>query len=180
MNLEFPIPGLFLYDLKRHEDNRGFFIKHFERKHLASLGTSFDTWESFYSSSQKGVIRGMHFQEPPVDQDKIVHCMRGKILDVLLDLRKGSSYGKVFSMVLDGKVPQSLFIPKGIAHGFLSLEEESWISYSVSTAYDSDKDRGIHWNSFGFDWKIKEPIVSARDQAHPMFKDYDSPFRLMG
>ena len=180
MNLKFPIPGLFLYDLKRHEDNRGFFIKQFERAPLQRMGISFDTWESFYSSSQKGVIRGMHFQEPPVDQDKIVHCMRGKILDVLLDLRKGASYGKVFSVVLDSRVPQSLFIPKGIAHGFLSLEEESWVSYSVSTAYDPEKDRGIHWNSFGFEWGVEEPIVSGRDQAHPAFKDYDSPFRLMG
>ena len=176
MNLEFPIPGLFLFDLKRHEDSRGFFIKHFEKERLASMGVSFDTWETFYSSSQKGVIRGMHFQEPPMDQDKLVHCMRGKILDVLLDLRRGESYGKVVSIVLDSKVPQALFIPKGIAHGFLSLEEESWVSYSVSTAYDSHRDRGIHWNSFGFDWGVEEPSISGRDQAHPSFSEYQSDF----
>lgn len=176
MNLEFPIPGVFLYDLKYHEDNRGFFIKHFERSKLAERGMEFQTWETFYSSSQKGVIRGMHFQAPPMDQDKIVHCMRGKILDVLLDLRKGESYGKVVSIVLDSQVPQSLCIPKGIAHGFLSLEEESWVSYSVSAGYDPEKDRGIHWNSFGYDWGVKEPIVSGRDQSHPPFRDYQSPF----
>jgi len=176
MNFNFSIPGVILYDLKRHEDDRGFFIKHFEKERLASMGVAFETWETFYSSSQKGVIRGMHFQEPPMDQDKIVHCMRGKILDVLLDLRKGENYGKVVSIVLDSKVPQTLFIPKGIAHGFLSLEEESWVSYSVSSAYDSHRDRGIHWNSFGFDWGVKEPIVSSRDQGHTAFSEYQSDF----
>lgn len=176
MNFNFSIPGVFLIDLKKQEDSRGFFIKNFQKKILKDQGIEFDTWESFYSSSQKDVIRGMHFQEPPKDQHKIVQCMRGHVTDVLLDLRKGSTYGAVCSFELSEKNPQALFIPKGVAHGFISREDDSWIIYHVTTAYDASCDRGVHWNSFGYDWKVQNPIVSERDQTHPTFEEYQSPF----
>lgn len=176
MSSEFSIPGVFLIDLKKHEDERGFFTKTFQKNLLLERGIEFETWEAFYSSSKKNVIRGMHFQEPPEDQHKIVQCMRGRVTDVLLDLRKGSSYGAVCSVELCEQRPQILFIPKGVAHGFVSREEESWMLYLVTTAYHAKCDRGVRWDSFGFDWKVEKPIVSERDQKHPALKDYQSHF----
>jgi dTDP-4-dehydrorhamnose 3,5-epimerase/CDP-3, 6-dideoxy-D-glycero-D-glycero-4-hexulose-5-epimerase len=176
MNSEFSIPGVFTIDLKRFEDSRGFFVKNFQRELLVSKGIEFETWECFYSSSQKDVIRGMHFQEPPQDQHKIVQCMRGHVTDVLLDLRKGETFGRSCSIELKSQVPQALFIPKGVAHGFVSREDESWMIYFVTTGHDSKCDRGVRWDSFGFDWKTESPIISERDQAHPSLGDYQSPF----
>ena len=137
MNNSFSIPGVFVMDLKRFEDSRGFFVKNLQKKVLEEKGVAFDTWECFYSSSQKDVIRGMHFQEPPLDQDKIVQCMRGQVLDVLLDLRKGATYGKTCSLELDETRPQAFFIPKGVAHGFVSRKDESWMIYFVTTSHDA-------------------------------------------
>ncbi|MES2308285.1 MAG: dTDP-4-dehydrorhamnose 3,5-epimerase family protein [Verrucomicrobiota bacterium] len=176
MNSRSSLPGVFLLDLKCFEDSRGFFIKNFQKKLLQEKEIDFDTWESFYSSSQKDVIRGMHFQEPPEDHHKVVQCMRGHITDVLLDLRKGPTYGKYCSFELKAKSPQALFIPKGIAHGFVSREDESWMIYFVTSAHDSKCDRGIRWDSFGFDWKSEKPIISDRDRAHPALNDYRSNF----
>ena len=119
----------------------------------------------------------MHFQTPPHDHEKIAYCMQGRVLDVVVDLRKNSStYGQHVALELDAARGHGLFIPKGMAHGFLALTESVLMAYKVTTVYASSNDAGIHWDSFGLNWGVKQPIVSTRDRAHPAFEDFISPF----
>ena len=131
--------------------------------------------EFFFSISTKNVIRGMHFQIPPFDSYKIVSCINGEILDVVLDLRLSSkTFGKSFSIKLNNK--QSIFIPKGFAHGFLSLEENTIVTYLQSKVYNKETDKGIYYNSFGFNWNIVNPIINSRDEHLIDFNSFISPF----
>ncbi len=163
-------PGSFI-------DSRGSFTKFFSQAMFNELDLSLDIQEQFYTFSKKDVIRGMHFQTPPFDHNKLVTCIKGKVLDVVLDLRKESSnYGKVESCVLDSTNESLIYIPKGFAHGFLSLEDDSCLMYSITTRYEPDNDVGILWNSIGFDWPCDKPIISKRDLENIAFKDYSTPF----
>jgi dTDP-4-dehydrorhamnose 3,5-epimerase/CDP-3, 6-dideoxy-D-glycero-D-glycero-4-hexulose-5-epimerase len=142
----------------------------------AALGLNLEIREEFYSISQKNVLRGMHFQLPPHAHDKLVYCTRGAVLDVLLDLRRGEGYGLVASAQLSGQNGQLIFIPKGIAHGFVALTDESLMLYKTSTEHVPESDCGIRWDSFGFGWDVDQPITSARDEKHATFSDFVSPF----
>ena len=154
-------------------------MKSFHVDRFAALGLPVVWNEEYYSISRKGVIRGMHFQTPPYDHEKLVYCMRGRVLDVVLDLRISSpTYRQHIAIELDDAKKNGLMIPKGMAHGFLALTDDVLMSYKVTTVYAPENDAGIHWNSFGFNWKIEQPIVSARDNTHPAFKDFVSPFEL--
>jgi len=158
-------------------DSRGSFVKTYQRQCFSRNGIDFCAGEEYYSESVKNALRGMHFQLPPVDHEKLIFCLRGSVLDVCLDLRKESGmYGAVHAVILSEKETTGLFIPKGVAHGFLSLEEDSLISYAVSTEYSPEHDCGIHWDSFGFKWPSVSPIVSPRDSGHPVFSGFSSPF----
>lgn len=160
-----------IIDLPHSEDNRGDFTKIFN-----SLTLSVEIKESYYSRSHKNVIRGMHFQIPPFDHDKIVHVVKGKITDVVLDIRKNSpNFGKFYCNELSENKKQIIFIPKGFAHGFLSLEE-SVVLYMQNTVYHAESDCGIRYDSFGFSWDAINPIISARDLAFAAFKDFKTPF----
>lgn len=170
------LPGAYLVELARFEDARGVFVKTFLHSKFQSLGLHTDFREEFFSTSNVNVIRGMHFQVPPHDHVKLVQCLNGRVLDVLLDLRKGETYGRVASLELDASKPSLLLIPAGIAHGFCSLEQGSLMMYKTSTEHQPTHDRGIRWDSFGFQWPVVTPIVSDRDQAHPGFADFVSPF----
>jgi dTDP-4-dehydrorhamnose 3,5-epimerase/CDP-3, 6-dideoxy-D-glycero-D-glycero-4-hexulose-5-epimerase len=161
---------------KRFEDQRGFFVKTYHEDLCKVLGVNLNIREEFYSISRKNVIRGMHFQLPPHEHDKLVYCARGAVLDVLLDLRKGPNYGLVASAELSGENSHLIFIPKGIAHGFVALTDEALMLYKTSTIHAPEFDGGIFWNSFGFDWGIAGPIISTRDQQHDLFADFESPF----
>jgi dTDP-4-dehydrorhamnose 3,5-epimerase len=159
------------------QDERGTFVKTFHAERFLALGLPVDWREEYYSSSRKGVIRGMHFQTPPHEHEKIVYCMQGKVLDVVVDLRKASpTYGMHIAVELDAAIGQGLMIPKGMAHGFLALTEDVLMAYKVTTVYAPENDAGIRWDSFGLDWCIDHPIVSNRDCTHPAFADLDSPF----
>jgi dTDP-4-dehydrorhamnose 3,5-epimerase len=145
-------------------DDRGLFVKTFNKKLFQEMKLDFDIKESYFSVSKKDVIRGMHFQLPPNDHEKLVYVPHGAILDVVVDLRKNSpTYGKYISLELSDQNKKSIFIPKGFAHGFKSLLDHTITVYNVATEYNSIADSGIHYNSFGFDWEIKDPIVSPRD-----------------
>jgi dTDP-4-dehydrorhamnose 3,5-epimerase len=176
------LPDTWLVELKRIDDARGSFVKTYARSAfdaaLGSIGTaaSFDFREEFYSASGKDVVRGMHFQLPPHDHVKLVYCAVGTVHDVLLDLRKGPGYGLSVSVQLDAKTPKLLVIPKGIAHGFISLCDGSLMIYKTSTEYAPTHDAGIRFDSFRHAWGCESPILSARDKAHPAFADFDSPF----
>lgn len=159
------------------EDPRGSFFKTYHIENYEGLGLPTDWQEEYFSMSYKNVVRGMHFQTPPGDHDKIVTCVQGAVLDVVLDLRKASkTYKKVFSAELNAQNKHVLVIPKGCAHGFLSLQDNSIMFYKVSTVYSPANDKGILWSSIGFDWPVTNALVSERDQIHPKLAEYESPF----
>lgn len=172
------LDGCFAIGLPVFQDHRGSFVK----TYTASLFggevpvTPCDFREEFYSISNKNVIRGMHFQLPPHDHTKLVYCPVGCVRDVLLDLRGGSDYGRTASIVLNASEPVLLVIPKGVAHGFVSLTDASLMVYKTSTEYAPTHDAGIRWDSFGFDWQCSAPLVSERDAAHGSLSSFASPF----
>ena len=170
------LPGCCLLQPQRFEDARGVFVKTYHEDLCQSLGVSLDIREEFYSVSRRDVLRGMHFQLPPHAHDKLVYCTRGAVKDVLLDLRQGPGYGRVTSAELSGDNAQLIFIPKGIAHGFVALSDEALMLYKTSTVHAPQADCGIRWDSFGFDWGVTVPILSARDQQHGTLADFVSPF----
>jgi dTDP-4-dehydrorhamnose 3,5-epimerase len=171
------LPGVQHVSLRRFQDDRGTFVKTYSRQLFDANGAPFDLREEFYSFSRKDVVRGMHFQVPPHDHVKIVYCAAGAVLDVLVDLRGGPGQGAVASVVLRGDEPSLLVIPKGIAHGFKSLADDSLMIYKTSTEHSPAHDKGIRWDSFGFDWGVDSPpVLSARDAAHPALADFLSPF----
>jgi dTDP-4-dehydrorhamnose 3,5-epimerase len=170
------LPGCFLLKPKKLEDPRGCFVKTYHAGLFKELGVKLDIREEFYSISHKSVIRGMHFQLPPNAHEKLVYCTRGAVLDVLLDLRHGKGYGRVASAPLTGENCHLIYIPRGIAHGFVALQDESLMLYKTSTVHAPESDSGIHWDSFGFDWGVNQPMVSDRDAIHPPIEKFLSPF----
>jgi dTDP-4-dehydrorhamnose 3,5-epimerase len=161
----------------RHHDQRGSFLKIFNKEALAINRIEFEVREFYVSHSIRNVIRGMHFQLPPHQHKKIITCQSGVILDVFVDLRKESSeFGKAHSVVLDSKTPQSIYLPEGFAHGFKTLSETAEVSYLVSTAYHPESDAGILWSSIAFNWEIETPILSERDQNFSPFQSFQTPF----
>jgi dTDP-4-dehydrorhamnose 3,5-epimerase len=176
--IETKIEGLYLIKPNILGDARGKFIKTFHLDTFKEKGLSGDFQESFYSTSQKNVLRGMHFQTPPYDHEKLVYVPCGSILDVVLDLRKNSpTYGKSVSQHLNSENGHLFYIPKGCAHGFLSLEDNTYVTYMQTSMYAPNNDEGVHYASFGFDWGVANPIVSERDQAFVSLADFDTPFQ---
>src|ERR1035437_6763131 len=138
-----PFPGTFLIQPKVFADNRGDFVKTFHEPLFLELGIQFMPVEEFFSTSHKNVLRGMHFQMPPHDHDKLVYCIRGRVLDVLVDLRKTSPcFRRCASAELSAVNHHLSFIPKGVAHGFLSLDDDSLMVYKTSTFHAPEHDAG--------------------------------------
>jgi len=157
-------------------DNRGIFIKTFNSLQFQQVGLATDWRESYYSVSDQGVIRGMHFQLPPHDHEKLVYVTAGSILDVVVDLRSESAtYGRSFSVTL-AEHATSLYIPRGFAHGFLALTPQATVVYNVATGYEPTADAGIRWDSIGFEWPVASPTLSARDAAFQSLAEFESPF----
>ncbi len=173
------IPGAYLLQSARYADLRGDFIKIFNADAFQSLNIKFCPKEAFQSTSKMGVIRGMHFQLPPAACDKVVSCARGKIIDVIIDLRVDSAcYGKYVCVELSAGDAQFLFVPQGCAHGFLSLEDDTIVGYLMGEVYDPKLDSGIRWDSFGFEWPWVTPIISDRDRGFCCLRDFRSRFQL--
>lgn len=173
---ETDLPGAFLIRSFVAEDSRGVFCKTFHEQAFRDYGLATKFPESYYSVSDREVIRGMHFQLPPQAHNKLVFVPKGRILDVVLDLRRDlPTYGKTFSVELSEKNRLSIYIPKGCAHGFKSLEDNSITVYNVTTVYDSESDTGLRWDSFGFDWKCQTPCLSSRDQSLLKFGEFSPP-----
>ena len=172
-----PFAGAFLVRPPLFTDARGGFVKTFHRDRFREFGVEPVFTEEFYSTSAKDVIRGMHFQMPPADHDKYVCCLVGEVRDVILDLRGASpTYGQHFAVELSSENRLGLYIPSGFAHGFLSLNDGSLMLYKTTTVHAPACDAGIRWNSFGCDWGVAAPIVSARDAAFPALAEFASPF----
>jgi dTDP-4-dehydrorhamnose 3,5-epimerase len=171
------IPGCFELLPKVQKDLRGKFVKVFHKEFFLQTGIETDFVEEYYSVSRKGVIRGMHFQLPPQAHAKLVYCIKGKVLDVILDLRKGSpAYGNYEVINMDADKANCVYIPKGLAHGFYAICDDTVMIYKVSTIYSPAHDAGILWNSFGMDWPINNPILSPRDQTFPPLSVFQTPF----
>ncbi len=172
-----PLKGAYLLTLPSSQDARGTFVKTFHDTTLQQAGIHFTLKESYFSSSRKDVIRGMHFQLPPHQHSKIVFCPYGAILDVIVDLRQGSpTYGQYFSHELSEQNHKAYYIPEGFAHGFKSLTEGAITYYLVSSEYNKETDTGVLYNSIGFDWGVENPIVSDRDLSFVGLGDFESPF----
>lgn len=166
------LEGVYIIDNFVAKDERGTFVKTFNKQGFKDNELEFEIRESYFSVSQKNVIRGMHFQLPPHDHEKLVFVPVGAIIDVVVDLRKNSpTYKKHLSVELSAENKKSIFIPKGLAHGFKSLVDDTITVYNVATEYNPTADAGIHFNSLGFDWHVQNPIMSKRDET---FQGLDS------
>lgn len=172
------IPGCLELQPRVHADERGMFVKTFHKQEFAALGLETAFEEQYYTLSVKRVLRGMHFQVPPADHVKVVHCVRGAVMDVVVDLRTGSpTFGKYFATVLDDQTGKGLYIPRGLAHGFCVLSDQALMLYNTSSAYAPRQDKGIRWDSLDIPWPEKDPILSKRDRQFPAFGEFTSPFR---
>lgn len=172
-----PLIGLYILETEKIQDNRGSFQKLFNNEFFQEHGLDGNFKEFYYSVSKKGVIRGMHFQLPPYEHIKLVYVSKGKIKDVVVDIRKNSlTYGQAFSIELDDVKGQYLYIPIGFAHGFLSLENDSIVNYAQTSCYSKKFDSGIIYDSIGFEWEASNPIVSERDLAFERLEKFKSPF----
>lgn len=168
---------LYIMEYNSFLDQRGEFVKTIHKETFLNEGLEYIFNESFYSVSNKNVIRGMHFQVPPEDHAKLVYVVTGSIIDVVLDIRNDSpNFGEFFSIELSAKNRKGIYIGKGFAHGFLALEDNTTVEYHTSTSQNRECEAGIKFDSFGYDWEVKEPILSIRDLAFQNFSDIESPF----
>lgn len=159
------------------EDARGRFIKTFHQDVFVENGLNTIWREEYYSTSHRDVIRGLHFQMPPCDHVKLVYCLSGTVVDVLLDIRGGSpTYGQTASFELSAERGNMLYIPAGVAHGFCAVSDLAIMQYKVSTVYSPQHDAGIRWDSVGFHWPTQTPIMSERDQRFGDLDSFVSPF----
>lgn len=171
------ILGLRIVEPKVFEDARGKFIKTFTNEFFQENGLYIEIKETYYSISHKDVIRGMHFQTPPFEHIKLVYVPYGKIIDVVLDIRKNSpTFGKYFSIELSSENGKILIIPKGLAHGFKSVEDNTNVTYMQTTCYATNNDAGVKYDSFGFDWQCDIPKLSERDSSFKSLKEFETPF----
>ncbi|MFT4771460.1 MAG: dTDP-4-dehydrorhamnose 3,5-epimerase [Cryomorphaceae bacterium] len=162
------ISGLLTLEPNVFEDDRGYFIESFNKTAFKdATGVDVDFVQDNESMSNKDVLRGMHFQIPPFAQDKLLRVVRGSVIDVAVDLRQNSpTFGEYAKVLLSAKNKKQFFVPKGFAHGFLVLEDQTIFSYKCSNFYDRDSERSLKWNdpAIGINWDIDEPILSAKDR----------------
>lgn len=172
-----PLADLKIVKTHAFNDRRGVFLKIFSDEEYRKLGLTVGMKEAYFSVNKKDVIRGMHFQIPPAEHIKIVYVCKGGVVDVVVDIRKNSkTYGQVYSIELSENDGQFIYIPKGFAHGFVSLVDDTIVNYLQTSCYNADFDCGIRYDSIGYNWNIKNPIVSERDLFHPKLGDFKSPF----
>ncbi|MGK7394507.1 MAG: dTDP-4-dehydrorhamnose 3,5-epimerase [Candidatus Cyclobacteriaceae bacterium M3_2C_046] len=168
------IKGLFEIYPKVFKDQRGFFLESFNQKEFDSHIQTDPFVQDNQSFSTKGVLRGLHFQDEPFAQGKLVSVIKGKVLDVAVDIRKGSeTFGQYFSCILDDLQHNMLFVPKGFAHGFLALEDSTFF-YKCTNFYHKPAENGILWNDpvLNIQWNFSDPVISDKDQELPSFASY--------
>jgi dTDP-4-dehydrorhamnose 3,5-epimerase len=173
------IPDLLIIQPKVFEDERGYFFESYNKKSFSENGIAVDFVQDNQSLSQKGVLRGLHFQNPPFAQGKLVSVMKGAVLDVAVDIRKNSAtYGKFCSIELSEKNKTMFWIPAGFAHGFLTLEDNTIFTYKCTNVYNKNSEGCIRWNDedLGIEWGVKEPILSEKDKICMPFREFRSNF----
>ena len=180
--LKTEIPGLFIIQPKVFGDLRGYFFESFNaRDFFDKTGMDIDFVQDNESKSKKGVLRGLHFQKPPFSQSKLVRVVKGRVLDVAVDIRKDSpTYGLYHAVELTEENHLQFFIPKGFAHGFSVLSDEAIFQYKCDEFYNPQSEGAIAWNDpkLNIDWQLNEDeiLLSDKDSNHPFFADFVSPF----
>ena len=174
------IPGVIVVEPQVFKDGRGWFMETYSRLKVTELGIDIEFVQDNHSLSvPKGTLRGLHFQNNPKAQTKLVRCTRGVILDVAVDIRRGSpTYKKWVGIELSAENKKQLFIPKGFAHGFVTLVDNCEVQYKVDEYYAPDCDRGIRFDDpeIGVEWGVIDPVLSAKDTKSPLLKDSDCNF----
>lgn len=170
---ETKLKGAFVVEPERLEDGRGFFARIFDSKAFEERGLKFNLVEASISLNKKmGTLRGIHYQEEPYGETKLVRCTRGRIFDVIIDLRpKSKTFKKWFSVELSGHNHKMLYIPRGFAHGFITLEDDSEIHYEMDQAYNPGSSRGIRWDdkAFKIRWPMEPKVISTKDLSWKSF-----------
>lgn len=178
------IEGVCILEPRLFKDSRGYFFESFSQREFDEKVGHIEFCQDNESMSSYGVMRGLHFQRPPFTQSKLVRCVKGRVLDVAVDIRKGSpTYGKHVAVELTENNHRQFFIPKGFAHGFAVLSETAVFQYKCDEFYHPEADGGISIldDSLGIDWKIptEQAILSEKDMKHEMLKDFDSLFEFV-
>jgi dTDP-4-dehydrorhamnose 3,5-epimerase len=177
--METKIPGLKIIQPDLHRDSRGFFFESYKRSDFSAHGITDHFLQQNISVSAKNVLRGLHFQVNPAGQGKLVSVMSGSILDVAVDLRRHSpTFGRYVSVELKASEGKLFWIPVGFAHGFLSLEDSTKVSYLTTGEYSPEHERGVIWNDpdIGIRWPTLSPIIAERDSRYPKLKEADINF----
>jgi dTDP-4-dehydrorhamnose 3,5-epimerase len=175
------IPGLLVFEAKIFEDSRGYFFESYNEKNFSETGIETHFIQDNESSSLYGVIRGLHYQLNPFAQAKLIRVLEGKIVDVVVDIRKGSpSFGKNFALELTAENKKQLYIPKGFAHGFSVVSEKAIVFYKCDQFYNKESEAGIRFDDpqLNIDWKIPvdKAIISEKDKSLPLFTGHKSNF----
>lgn len=174
-----PLEGLLVIHPRIFNDARGYFFESYNQQAFQNAGLDLHFVQDNQSLSQRGVLRGLHLQNPPHAQGKLVRVIQGKVLDVCVDVRKESStYGQYFSYELSGENKTMMWIPPGFAHGFSTLEDNTVFSYKCTGLYNKEAEHGIRWNdpALNIDWGISDALVSDKDEELPLFADFKSLF----
>ena len=177
------IEGVVVIEPRVVDDARGYFFESYSKRRFDEVVRPIEFVQDNESMSTRGVIRGLHFQRPPFSQSKLVRCVRGAVLDVVVDIRRGSpTYGRHIAVELTGENRRQLFVPRGFAHGFAVLSDEAVFQYKCDNYYHPESEGGISIadHSLGIDWRIDpaEAILSEKDLRNPMFSDFESPFDI--
>ncbi len=173
------IEGLLIIEPQIFTDARGYFFESYNEEKFISFGVNARFLQDNQSLSQKGALRGLHFQARPFEQGKLVRVVSGSVWDVVVDIRKNSpTYGKHFSLELSAENQKMFWIPPGFAHGFETLEDNTLFLYKCTNTYNKASEGGLFWKDadLDIDWQTQDPIVSDKDQILPAFKDFVSPF----
>lgn len=176
----FDLDGVIAVTPRRFGDDRGWFAETWNRAKLSGEGIHLNFVQDNHSySADAGTLRGLHYQAPPFAQDKLVRCTRGSILDAVVDARIGSpTYGQWLAVRLDSTNGKQLLVPKGFLHGFVTCEADCEVQYKVTAPYDAASDGSVRWDSLDIDWGLNSvPVLSAKDEAAPLFADWNSPFK---
>jgi len=177
--IETGIKDLLLLKPKVFKDERGYFYESYNQANFKAIGIDIEFTQDNQSLSNKDIVRGLHFQAPPHAQDKLVRVIKGSVLDIAVDIRKNSpTYGKHFSIELTEDNFLMLYIPKGFAHGFATLYDNTIFSYKCSDTYHPETEGGLQWNDreIGINWGIENPILSEKDKKYEPFSLFVSPF----
>lgn len=168
-----PLDGAWLVDLERHEDDRGYFARTWCSREFADQGLESSVVQCSLSYNRtSGTLRGMHWQAAPHEEAKLVRCVRGAIWDVIIDMRPGSpSYTQHYGVELSAATGRALYVPRGFAHGFVTLEDDTEVFYQMTEFYAPDSSRGVRWDdpAFGIEWPVADPILNERDATYPDF-----------